>query len=553
MPTKSLPILFLLFALCVPAFAEPVPGVDVEEHLDFPIEGGPFEPTWDSIGSQHPGTPEWFRDAKFGVWIHWGPQAAGRSNDWYAKKMYLEDEKAAANHRKNFGHPSEFGYKDVLNQWRIPEFDPEKTMKLFHDAGFRYAVTMGVHHDNFDLWNSKHQPWNSVNVGPKRDIIGEWASAAKKEGIRFGISFHHEYTWWWWQPAFGSDTRGPLKGVPYDGVLTAADGKGKWWEGLDPRQLYGEPITGYPDYEPIHLIPHGREGIFHKHLDYAKRYATQWAQRIQDAVEQHDPDFIYTDGNSTQPFSGKRSGSGYRCDAAQRVVADFFNQTLKRHGKVDTLAIIKFSKPLTGLASTSESRVPDGKNEERAWMGELAIGGWFYEPGFYYDPGSVIRGLLEFASRDGNFAVSVPLTPEGGFDPGCPEMLESIGKWMKIHGEGIYGSKAWKVGGEGTRKLPGGALGRKQAEFKFTTEDIRFTQGKDGAIYVWFMTVPKTGEELRIASMGRAAGHLASDPKSVTMLGSNVVADWKRSDDALTITCPDTSQSEHVVGFRVEL
>ena len=528
------------------------PGVDSVARLDFPIADGPFDPTWESIAAHHPGTPEWFREAKFGVWIHWGPQAAGRSNDWYAKHLYLEDHPAAGNHRKNFGHPSEFGYKDVLNQWRTPEFDAQRYMRMFHDAGFRYAVIMGVHHDNFDLWDSKHQPWNSVNVGPKQDLLGAWAKAAREVGIRYGVSFHHEYTWWWWQPAFGSDAKGAKKGVPYDGALTAADGKGKWWDGLDPQRLYGRRLEGYPEYEPVHLIAHGREGIFHKHLPYAEQYATQWAQRIQDAVEQHDPDFIYTDGNSSQPFSGKKSGSGYRCDAAQRVVADYFNRTLERRGKVDTLAIIKFSEPRIGLASTSESRVPSEMRADRAWMGELAIGGWFYEPGFHYDAGSVVRALLEFASRDGNFAVSVPLTPEGGLDPGAPEMLASIGDWMRVNGQGIYGSRAWKVFREGNRTLPRGALGKTQADFTFTTEDLRFTVGKDGALYVWVLTVPEPGAEIRVASLGKSAGLMDEEPKTVELLGSDAQVEWSRDEDAMTIVLPETTNLSHAIGFRIE-
>jgi alpha-L-fucosidase len=521
------------------------------EHLDFPIADGPFEPTWESIAENHPGGPDWFREAKFGIWLHWGPQAAGRSGDWYAKHMYLEDHGAAANHRKNFGHPSEFGYKDVLGQWQIPEFNAAEHMQRFRDAGFRYAVVMGVHHDNYDLWDSKHQPWNSVNVGPKRDIVGEWAAAAREQDIRFGISFHHEYTWWWWQPAFGADSKGPLAGVPYDGNLTAADGKGKWWDGLDPKQLYGIKLEGYPEYEPVHLIAHGRQGVFHKHLPYARQHATQWAERIIDAVEQHDPDFIYTDGNSPQPFSGKKSGSGYKCDAAQRVVADYFNRTLERRGEIDTFAIVKFSRGQPGLATTSESRIPSNMQSDRLWMGELAIGSWYYQSNCYYDAATIVRGLLEFASRDGNFAVAIPLTPEGGLDPGAPEMLEGIGRWMDVHGVGIYGSKAWQVAKEGDRTLPRGGLGRKQAEYEFTNEDLRFTVGKDGAIYVWCLTVPGTGETLRVKSMGRAAELLSDDPALIEMLGSDADIEWTRTDDALEIICPDTSAAEFAVGFRI--
>ena len=191
-------------------------------------------------------------------------------------------------------------------------------------------MIQGVHHDNFDLWNSHYQPWNSVNLGPKRDLIGEWAKACRADGMRFGVTFHHEYTWWWWQTAFGSDKEGDKKGVPYDGNLTLADGKGKWWEGLDPRLLYGIDLreykgvakAAYTDWSPPPA------GIFTNHLDYAKWYATQWALRMMDVVDQYDPDFIYTDGTVQQPFSGNGTGTGIKADAMQRVIADFYNRTL---------------------------------------------------------------------------------------------------------------------------------------------------------------------------------------------------------------------------------
>ncbi len=193
-----------------------------------------------------------------------------------------------------------------------------------------------MHHDQFDMWDSKYQPWNSTRLGPKRDLIGEWEKAARKAGIRFGLTFHHEYSWWWWQTAFQSDTKGDKKGVPYDGNLTLADGKGKWWEGLDPKYLYGINLR---EYETVAEAANSRwsppqAGIFSGHLEYAEWYAKWWALRMMDAVDKYNPDFIYTDGTDQQPFSGSGTGTGYKCDAMQRVIADFYNKTLDRWGKL---------------------------------------------------------------------------------------------------------------------------------------------------------------------------------------------------------------------------
>ena len=285
-----------------------------EMKLDIPVAPGPFEPTWESIEKNYPGEPAWLREAKFGIWVHFGPQSAGESGDWYARRLYAPGTTAYKNHLKKYGHPSEVGYKEVLRDWNPTKLDPAALTKIYQDAGARFLMIQGVHHDNFDLWNSHYQPWNSVNLGPKRDLIGEWAKACRADGMRFGVTFHHEYTWWWWQTAFGSDNEGDKKGVPYDGNLTLADGKGKWWEGLDPRLLYGIDLreykgvtkAAYSDWSPPPA------GIFTNHLPYAKWYATQWALRMMDVVDQYDPDFIYTDGTVQQPFSRQRHGHGHQ-------------------------------------------------------------------------------------------------------------------------------------------------------------------------------------------------------------------------------------------------
>ena len=172
-----------------------------EIQLDIPITDGPFKPSWESIEQNYPGTPGWLRDAKIGFWVHFGPQAAGESGDWYARNLYKEDHKAYKNHLQRYGHPSEKGYKEVLRDWNPTKLAPGRLTELYKKAGARFLMIQGVHHDNYDLWDSKYQPWNSVNVGPKRDLLREWADACHKYGIRYGVTFHHEYTWWWWQTA----------------------------------------------------------------------------------------------------------------------------------------------------------------------------------------------------------------------------------------------------------------------------------------------------------------------------------------------------------------
>lgn len=526
--------------------------------LDIPIEDGPFKPSWESIESNYPGTPEWLRDAKFGIWVHFGPQSAGESGDWYARNLYKENHQAYKNHLNRYGHPSEVGYKDVLKDWNPTKLDPKYLTNLYHKAGARFLMIQGVHHDNYDLWDSQYQPWNSVNIGPKRDLLREWADACNQSGMRYGVTFHHEYTWWWWQTAFGHDSAGDKAGVPYDGHLTLADGKGKWWEGYDPRRLYGIDLREYESVDEKAQSPWSppTPGIFSRHLDYAKWYATQWALRMMDVVENYSPDFIYTDGTVQGPFTGNGTGAGFKCNAMPIVMADYYNRTLKKRGKVDTFSIIKFRNPTNGAVNTAEFDFPDTINSSQPWIREAPVGDWFYAPGFTYDSGMMIRFIIESIARDGNAALNICLLPDGSIEPECVRMLEEVGEWMSRNGEAVYGSRAWHTLGEGEkddkgklRKLPGGGLGKRHADFKFSTKDFRFTQGKNGDLYAFSMTVPESGEELSIKSLG---SNVADKIKEITLLGSDEKISFSQNADELLIKCPETSRFNTSLVFRIE-
>ena len=528
-----------------------------EVKLDLPIASGPYEPTWNSIEANYPGTPAWLRDSKFGIWVHFGPQAAGESGDWYARKLYVEGTSAYENHLKKYGHPSEVGYKEVLRDWNPAKFSPKALVDIYKDAGARFLIIQGVHHDQFDMWDSKYQAWNSTRLGPKRDFLGEWEKASRAAGIRFGITFHHEYSWWWWQTAFQSDTQGDKAGIPYDGNLTLEDGKGKWWEGLDPRYLYGVNLREYESVAEAAntLWSPPKPGIFSGHLEFAKWYAKWWALRMMDAVDKYQPDFIYTDGTDQQPFSGSGTGTGYKCDAMQRVIADFYNRTLADRGEVDVFSIVKFRKTTNGTVNTCETGIPEGIKDDQAWIAETPVGDWFYGPDFVYNSDAVIRYLLEIVARDGSFGLSISLRPDGSMDEACHEMLHEVGEWMRVNGDGIYGSSAWKVLGEGKdgklNTLPGGRIGQWQADHVFYNTDFRFTVGKDGTLYAWCMTVPKAGDKLTIVSLGTNKGLFDKKIRSVELMGTEQSVDWKQNADGLEIVYPDSVDLKTAVGFRI--
>ncbi len=269
----------LVVALLASAIALSAQPGSPSEAATLSIAPGPFQPKLESL--QQYQCPEWFRDAKFGIWAHWGPQAVPMDGDWYARHMYEQGSGQYADHLARYGHPSTNGYKDIIPLWKAEKWDPDRLMSLYKQAGARYFVSMGCHHDNFDLWNSRFHRWNAVNMGPHRDVVGDWQRAAHKYGLRFGVSEHMGASFTWFQASHGSDKTGPLAGVPYDGA--------------DPR------------YEDLY---HQRAAADDKEW-YSKdpRWHREWYQRISDLIGNYHLDLLYTDGGV--PFG--HVGSKHDC------------------------------------------------------------------------------------------------------------------------------------------------------------------------------------------------------------------------------------------------
>jgi len=279
---------------------------------------------------------------------------------------------------------------------------------------------------------------------------------------------------------------------------------------------------------------------------------------MMDVVEHYDPDFIYTDGTVQGPFTGNGTGTGIKADAMQTVIADYYNRTLKKRGTVNTFSIVKFRKKTNGTVNTEEHGLPNDIKTDQPWIGETPVGDWFYAPGFTYDSGMMIRYIIEAIARDGNAAINIAILPDGSLDAGSVKMLKEVGVWMRRNGEAVYGSHAWKTPGEGElangtlKKLPGGALSRRHAEFKYDAQDIRFTLGKNGSVYAFCMNVPAAGVQLKIQSLGTDAKYLSKPIKDVKLLGYTGKLQWKLEADGLTITCPDKMPYSTSVVFRID-
>ena len=307
MKNKFLCFIFLCAAAVVDCgraqiLVDPIPETAVPTVIvsttNEPVTPGKFQPTWDSLHQYQ--CPDWFRNAKFGIWACFGPQNVPEDGDWYARNMYVEGSKQNKFHVAHYGPPSQFGFKDVIHIWKAENFDAEKLVALYKRVGAQYFFAMANHHDNFDMYDSKYQPWNSVNIGPHKDIIGDFAKAAHEQGLPFGVSVHAAHAWSFYEIAQSADKTGPLAGVSYDGKLTKADGKGKWWEGLDPQDLYCGLRIPMPadlktakDAETWHWK---NDGHWYESVPPNDNgYTDKWFLRTQDLVDKYQPDLLYFD------------------------------------------------------------------------------------------------------------------------------------------------------------------------------------------------------------------------------------------------------------------
>lgn len=537
MSTRVLPLSVLLSCL-LPAIAsasipsDAVPSVIVSTARE-PVAAGPFAPTWESLRGYE--APEWFRDAKFGIWAHWGPQCQPEAGDWYARHLYVENHGQGRKHRELYGHPSQFGFKDVIHRWKAERWDPEKLVGLYKRAGAQYFFALANHHDNLDLWDSKYQPWNSVRVGPQKDLIAGWAQAARANGLKFGVSVHAAHAWSWYETAQGADKEGPLAGVPYDGKLTAADGQGAWWEGLDPQDLYEQRHAPSPEFEKLESMHHRWDwggGVSQPDQAYCERFY----DRTMDLINRVQPDLLYFDDTALPlwPVS----------DAGLKLAAHYYNQSAARNGgKVD--AVI-FGKVLTAdqkraIVWDVERGAPNDL-QELPWQTCTCIGSWHYHRGIYEtkrykSAATVLQMLADIVSKNGNLLLSVPLRGDGSLDDEELAIVEGIAAWMDVNREAIFATRPWQLFGEGPASAGAEiqAQGFNEGKGKpYTADDVRFTQSKDGrTLYVIGLVRPTA--PIHVHSLGTGAGRLDRAIAGVELLGSAAPVKWKQTADALEL------------------
>jgi alpha-L-fucosidase len=472
--------------------------------LNLGIAPGPFRGTMESLTNYHCAT--WFRDAKFGIWAHWGPQAVPVDGDWYARQMYIQGHPQYKDHLEHYGHPSTNGYKDIIPLWKAEKWDPDRLMALYKRAGAKYFVSMGSHHDNFFLWNSKLHRWNAVNMGPHRDVVGEWQTAARKQGLRFGVSEHLGASFTWFQDSHKADKTGPLAGVPYDGA--------------DPR---------YQDLYHFPAAP-GDTGWYSNN----PRWQQMWFDEIKELVDLYHPDLLYTDGGV--PFGN---------EVGRSLIAHFYNSDPRRRGD-DVEAIYTCKQKSEGRWIEDLERGVMARINPDPWQTDTSIGDWFYNRNWKFRPVSwSIHMLVDIVSKNGNLLLNVVQRPDGSIDPEVEQALEQMAGWISIHGEAIYGTRPWLVYGEGPVRAKKG--GHFQEDFAYTARDIRFTT-KGATLYAVALGWPDD-QQLIVKSLAKVAdGNRITD---VRLLGYQAAVEWTQSTNGLVVKLPAARISEYTAALKI--
>ncbi len=475
------------------------------------IARGPFEPTAESLRTYR--APDWFRDAKFGIWAHWGPQAVPRAGDWYARLMYVPGHRHYTHHLEHYGHPSEHGYKDIIPLWKAEKFDPEALMDRYVAAGAKYFVSMGVHHDNFDLWASRHHRWNAAAMGPKRDIVGAWRDAARRRGLRFGVSEHLGASYNWWYPSHQYDQFWPKIGIDYDGA--------------DPR---------YVDlYHPKHDEPYKGNGSTWYTTNPA--FHQTWFKRVRDLVDSYEPDLLYSDGG--MPFG----------EAGRSLVAHFYNRSAARNGRVD---VVYNCKDLGSGEFHPEACVQDVERGVMStinalpWQTDTSNGDWYYKDDDEYKTApDVIRMLADIVSKNGNLLLNVALHADGSLPPESQQLLSELAEWMSVNAEAIHGTRPWVIHGEGPTETASGAF-KENAQYK--PEDIRFTRNGET---LYAITLGEPRGHVAIHSLGRAAGKELRTVRGVRLLGMRSALKFQQTEAALLIDLPGQLPTRHASALKI--
>lgn len=469
---------------------------------------GPFRPDWASLRGYT--TPTWYQDAKFGIFVHWGVfSVPAFGSEWYSRNMYLQGDKDYTHHIDTYGPQAQFGYKDLIPQFKAERFDPDAWAALFKQAGARYVVPVAEHHDGFALYDSHLSDWTAVKMGPRRDLLGELSTAIRAQGLHFGLSSHRAEHDWFFDGGrhFDSDVNDPR----YAGLYGPAQ----------LRQLEAGKDDGEVAYDwtPV-----------------SQAFREDWLARTTELIDRYHPDLIYFDWWIAHPT--------FRA-TLPTMLSYYYNSAASRGGAVVDYKLGAFP-PGAGTLDIERGQLTG--IHPTTWQTDTSISNasWGYiEHDTYKSPTFLIHMLADVVSKNGNLLLNIGPRADGTIPDPAREILLAIGAWLKTNGEAIYGSRPWRVYGEGPTEVEGGTFNDTKTK-PYTAQDFRFTT-HDGHLYAIEMAWPEGGRAL-IHSLSAADG-----VRAVTLLGDRRKIAFEQGADGLLLHLPAKPVGAHAYVFRIDL
>ncbi len=458
-----------------------------------------FQPTWESLKKYE--CPEWFRDAKFGIFIHWGVYSVpAYVSEWYPRNMYLQGSDEFKHHVERYGLQSKFGYKDFIPLFTAAKFDADQWVTLFKNSGAKYIVPVAEHHDGFAMYKTAMSKWNAVEMGPKRDIIGELAESARKQGLIFGLSSHRIEHWWFMNGGrkFDSDVNDPAYADFYG-----------------PAREHDETMS--------------------------PEYMNDWLLRNVELVNNYQPQLLWFDWWIEQPAM----------DPYRKSFASYYYNKGVAWNKGVVINYKNASFP-DGTAVYDIERGSSKAAKKYPWQTDTSIGknSWGYTEGeVNKNPNELIDELIDIVSKNGNLLLNIGPRPDGTITLEQQDVLMGIGNWLAVNGEGIYGSRPWKVSGEGPTENPDEHIQFNENKFTgYGPKDIRFTS-KGDFLYAFVLDVPKEPVLIRSLSSGANNGKI----ERIELVGRPDKVTWTQKGDALTIQPSKEYPTENAVAYRILL
>ncbi len=474
-----------------------------------------YKPNWESLKNHQ--NPEWFLDAKFGIYCHWGPYSVpAYKTEWYSHWMYVKGNPIRAYHEKTYGTLDKFGYKDFIPMFKAEKFNADEWADLFEKAGAKFAGPVTEHADGFAMWDSKVTKWNAANMGPKRDVVGELSKSIRAHNMKFIATFHHHWKFAWY-PTWDSST-----------------------DASNPKyaDLYGPKVKEGDFVSPNNPSHPWKEPQYYPLPD--EKFNREWLAKIKEVITKYQPDLIYFD-NKMDLIQEKK-----RID----FLTTYYNFAAKRDQAV--AVTYKFHDLAEGTAIYDLERARMSEKKEFPWLTDDSIDwdSWcnVSDP-HYKTTNRLIDFLIDVVSKNGGVLLNITPRADGSIPEEVKTRLIEMGQWLKLNGEAIYGTRTWDIYGEGPQKITEGHLSEKN-NAEATSEDIRYTVKGD---YLYATTLDWPGSSLTVHTLGTKAGILKNQIESVEMIGNEGKLTWIMTPDGLVVKMPENKPCDFAYVLKIKL